>query len=53
MVTLVSAGLFGSVTWFVPDEQTIQTTAFVVFTRSTLLQLVVLPHYTPSSSHCL
>jgi hypothetical protein len=40
-VTEVTPGLLGSVIWFVPDEQTTQTTAFVVFTRLTLLQLTV------------
>jgi hypothetical protein len=41
VVTSVSAGLLGSVIWFVPGAQTTQTTAFVVFTRSTTLQLKV------------
>src|SRR5207344_1556466 len=41
VVTSVSAGLLGSVIWFVPDEQTTQTTAFVVFTRLVVGQFVV------------
>jgi hypothetical protein len=36
-VTSVSAGLLGSVIWFVPVAQTTQTTAFVVFTRAALV----------------